>query len=284
MTDFDPPPFGQAQPWHAGPLLLDQYALGALDPVRAGSVEAHVTSCAQCRSYLATAVPPDRLGAIFAEVVDRVDAPRVGAVERLLCRIGVRADVARLLVVTPLVRSSWLLAVLGVLTFALAAAHTGPGGLIAFLTLAPLAPLAGVATAFGPRVDPSHEVTRAAPYRAFRLLLVRTVAVLGVTVMAAVPASLLLPEHRAWSAWAWLLPSLALATVTLAASERVDPTLAAAAVGALWVGFVVMMRMRNSGVDLFGDDGQLVFAVITACSALVVRRDRDRFDYSRGNA
>ena len=48
-----------------------------------------------------------------------------------------------------------------------------------FLALAPLLPLAGVAAAFGAALDPTYEIGLAAPLSAVRLLLLRTVAVVG---------------------------------------------------------------------------------------------------------
>jgi hypothetical protein len=93
--------------------------------------------------------------------------------ERLLVRLGVADHTARLLAATPALRGSWLLAVAVTLAFAVLAAwaRPGPDAILAFLCVAPLLPLAGIAVAYGPGIDPTYEIGLAAPLRSFRLLL-----------------------------------------------------------------------------------------------------------------
>jgi hypothetical protein len=57
--------------------------------------------------------------------------------------------------------------------FAVLAAQvgSGPDASLAFLTVAPLLPLAGIAMAYGPGIDPTYEIGLAAPMRSLRLLL-----------------------------------------------------------------------------------------------------------------
>ena len=88
---------------------------------------------------------------------------------------------------------------LALLPATLALAQTGDRGIGLFLALAPVLPVAGVAVAFGPRTDPLHEVAVAAPYSSFRLLLLRSAAVLTTSLLLAVPAAALLPA-TAWVA------------------------------------------------------------------------------------
>ena len=77
-----------------------------------------------------------------------------------------------------------------------------------FLLVAPLLPLAGVAAAYGPLVDPAYELALAAPLGSLRLLLLRAVAVVAVDDAARRwPRALALPGLD-WTAAAWLLPSL----------------------------------------------------------------------------
>ena len=74
----------------------------------------------------------------------------------------------------------------------------------AFLVLAPLLPLAGVAAAYGRDVDPTYEIGLAAPMRSFGLLLVRALAVLATTSVMAAVAGARARRACSWSAAAWL--------------------------------------------------------------------------------
>ena len=103
------------------------------------------------------------LGRGWLEIEDTLDAPRVGVVERVLVRVGVAPHVARLLGTTPSMRASWLLALAFTLAVVVFGAPAGDRGLFVFLCVAALAPVAGVAAAFGPGIDPTHELALAAP-------------------------------------------------------------------------------------------------------------------------
>src|SRR3954469_8344305 len=98
---------------------------------------------------------------------------REPAVDRMLIRFGVRDDVARIISATPSLRSSWLLAALGITWFAVWGGNDDPRfvGLVAIL--APILPVAGVAAAYGPWADPMFEMTQASPTSGFRVVLVR---------------------------------------------------------------------------------------------------------------
>jgi Putative zinc-finger len=265
--------------WHADRTLLSDYVSGATDYVLAASIETHLMGCPACRSLVATAVETPRVDAIFADVIDRIDAPRGGVIERVLGRLGVPPDTARLLVATPLMRASWLAAVLAVLAFAALAASADDRGVIVFLTLAPLAPVVGVATAYGPRCDPAHEISVAAPYSAFRLLMLRALAVMATTTAGAAAASLFVPGG-AGVVWAWLLPALALTGLTVVASERVDAVVAAAVIAGAWM--CAVLTLRTESLPLFGPIGQLVFLILALASAAEIFLNRHRANLLRG--
>ena len=221
--------------WHLDDDLLDTYAEGRpLSAALAASAEAHLERCATCQSRLAAGADLRRLDAVWAEVEDVLDAPRAGLLERLLLRAGVPSDTARLLAVTPSLQASWLTGTAVVLTLALLVAHSGERGLALFLALAPVLPVAGIAVAFGPRTDPLHEVAVAAPYSSFRLLLVRSAAVLAATTVLAVPATFLVPSTPLVAA-AWLLPALALSVTSLTLAARVDPVVSSAGLSGTWL-------------------------------------------------
>ena len=103
-----------------------------------------------------------------------------------------------------------------------------------FLILAPVLPVLGVAAAFAPRTDPLHEITAASPYSSFRLLVVRSLAVVAVTIALDSLAAVLLPG-AAWVSVAWLLPTLALTAATLALSTAFDPVRAGLGMSAGWL-------------------------------------------------
>jgi hypothetical protein len=221
--------------WHLDDDLLDTYAEGRpLTPALAASVEAHLERCSACQSRLVPTADTPRLDAVWAEVVETLDAPRTTLLERLLLRLGVAEDTARLLAVTPSLQLSWVTGTALALAMALAVAHTGDRGVAVFLALAPVLPVAGVAVAFSARTDPLHEIAVAAPYSSYRLLLVRSAAVLLATLVLAVPAAGLLPSTPLVAA-AWLLPALALACTSLALATRIEPVVSSAVLSAVWL-------------------------------------------------
>ena len=278
-----PHPAGRAAPggaWHAGPRLLERYAAGALGPAVAASVEAHVAACGRCRARCVGLVPPARLEVGWAGVAAALDAPRPGPVERLLLALRVPDDVARLLAATPSLSVSWLAAVALALASGVGAAHAAADGIVVFLAVAPLLPVLGVAVAYGPGVDPVHEIAVAAPTSGLRLLLVRAVAVLASTVVLAAAAALALPG-LGWAA-AWLLPALGLTGVTLALSARVAASLAAGVVVGIWA--LALVLGGTLGEDprvLFGPGAQAVHAAVAVAAAAVVVVVRDRFEEGR---
>jgi hypothetical protein len=270
--------------WHADAATLARYAAGSVDDVTADSLESHLVACDPCRRTLASDIAGDeRFDRMWAGVVDELDAPRAGAVERSLTAIGVREHVARLLAATPSLRLSWLVAEALALGTAVAIAsatrgHTADAGLASFLILAALLPVVGVAVAFGPGVDPTYEVGLAAPMRSFRLLVVRAVAVLGTSAALAGLGALALPDVG-WTAVAWLLPSLGLTAATLALSTSFHPQIAAAAVAGTWVAIAVTTAIRNADrLAAFGAPVQLVFAVVSVISCVVLLQRRRAFE------
>ena len=165
------------------------------------------------------------------------------------------------------------------IAFAVVGSHAdqGPGTGI-FLALAPLIPIAGIAAAFGPHVDPGYEVAAAAPMASFRLLLVRSTAVLATAILFTGLATLGLP-HVGWTAIAWILPALALAGATLAVGSVVSMERAAVAIGGAWL--IVVVAAADAGHDrlaAFDGRSQVLWATVLVVSALTVIRRRDAFE------
>jgi len=268
--------------WHADPALLETYALGVLDQAHSSSIEAHLLRCEGCRAGIALHVGRTRLDGVWGAIEERLEPARPGAVERFLVWCGVPDHVARLLAATPSLRLSWFAALTVALAFAAGAARAGRFGLLFFLLVAPLIPLAGVAVAYGPGVDPTYEVGLAAPMRSFRLLMIRAVAVLVTSTALVAIAAMALPQLD-WIAAAWLLPSLGLTMANLALSSFWSTHRVTAVLVAGWT-VVVLLSERLASVPYaaFRAVPQVVFAIISAASILVLARRREAFDRRRG--
>ena len=263
--------------WHVEPGLLDSYSRGALPDAPAFSIESHLMTCAACRDELAMRVDTGPLAQIWSRVEETIRAPRPGLVERGLLLLGIKEHTARLLSSTPSLSLSWFLAVLLALSFAVGAAHASASGFVLFLLAAPLLPLAGVAAAYGPGVDPTYEIGLASPMRGFGLLLTRAAAVLVVTVILGTIAALALPGLD-WIAIAWLLPSVALVTSCLALATVLAPLPAAASVAFVWMSVVsVSIALTSTTPALqafFAGTMQVVVLglILLSTSVLIARR------------
>lgn len=224
----------------------------------------------------AATVTPARLAANFAAIEAEVLAPVPTRTARALRRVGVSDSTVRLVTATPGLRRSWWLAVGIAVLFALVVADANRSGAEAirvFLTLAPLVPLLGVALAFGPRVDPTHDLVVAAPRDAFRVFLVRAVTVLAASMAILAIGSLLLPDGG-WHRIAWLLPALATTTACSALATRLDARLAAGVVGGSWLVVSIVATRATSASTAFGPAMQLACLIVAAVasSIFVVRR------------
>ncbi|CAA9471021.1 MAG: hypothetical protein AVDCRST_MAG67-29 [uncultured Solirubrobacteraceae bacterium] len=266
---------------HVEPRMLEAYAAGDVDAAHAFSIEAHVVECADCQSTISQAVSPARLARVWSDVEDRLDAPRAGPVEAVLTRIGVPGHLARLLAATPSLTLSWLAAVIVVLACGVLLAQQGERGLLVFLCVAALLPLAGVAAAFGRGLDPVYELAVAAPLSSVRLLLIRAAAVLSVTIALAGAAALTLPG-LGWSAAAWLLPSLGLTVTSLALCTYVAPLTAFGTVSTAWIAVVLFGALASQDrLAAFGMGAQATFVLLACCATVVLVLRHDHLELGR---
>ncbi|MEU4148215.1 zf-HC2 domain-containing protein [Streptomyces parvulus] len=268
--------------WHVAEGDLRDYARGELAVPLLWSADAHLTGCAHCRGVLAELTDPAALDAGWERLDAELDAPRPGWFEGLLVRCGVGDGTARLLAATPVLRRSWFGAVAAVLvtTFLVAFSAGAVERPALFLALAPLLPLAGVAVAYGPVLDPTYEMAVVAPVHGFRLLMIRTVAVLVVALGVNGVASLAMPGYGL-TALAWLLPGLALTTAGLALTPRLGPVGGPVAVAAAWVVLLVLAsaeRGADAPLAPFTAAGQGVSAGLVLVGAGLLFVFRDRFD------
>ncbi|MGW3359167.1 zf-HC2 domain-containing protein [Streptomyces bungoensis] len=174
--------------------------------------------------------PADRAAGGSPDVRRPVTARALSRPARLLWAAG------------PAVRGAWLPAVLVVAAGAMALGHGGgfPGARALLLAVAPVVPVAGVALSYGPHADPLHEITAATPAGGLRLALIRTAAVLAVSLPLLTLTGLLLPASGAPAAAAWLLPGLALTLGTLALASFVGCRAAAGITAGGWLGTVLL--------------------------------------------
>ncbi|MFJ9963035.1 cupin domain-containing protein [Streptomyces avermitilis] len=263
--------------WHVPEDDLRAYVQGELVPPRLWSADTHLAACERCRAALAEAGDPVALDAAWERLDAELDAPRPGMFESLLVRAGVADHTARLLTATPVLRRSWLGAVAFLLVMTVGIVHTVDSPAL-FLALAPLLPLAGVALSYGPVLDPTYEMAVVAPLHGFRLLLIRTLAVLAAGLLLNGLATLALPGYGL-RALAWLLPALALTGTGLALTPRLGTVLAPALTGGAWIALLLVAQARShETLAPFTMAGQGAAAVVAALAAGLLYRTRDRFD------
>ncbi|MFE9650834.1 zf-HC2 domain-containing protein [Streptomyces sp. NPDC006365] len=270
--------------WHVAKDDLRAYVRGELAPPALWSADTHLAACADCRAVLTEVGDPVALAESWERLDAELDAPRPGLLESLLVRIGVADHTARLLTAAPVLRRSWLLAIAAVLLMTVAAAYSAQSGSspTLFLVLAPLLPLAGVALSYGPSLDPTYEMAVVSPLHGFRLLMIRTVAVLSVGLLLNGLATLALPAYGL-RALAWLLPALALTATGLALTARLGPVLAPALVGGTWIALLSVAHAtaaRDETLAPFTAAGQGVAGAVAALAAGLLYLVRDRFDSS----
>lgn len=273
---------------HIDEQLLIGYCELSVTAATAAAVEAHLMSCASCRAKLADLSTSVQAGlvnqqSVWDGVLERVDRPKRSITERLLGVMRVRPDTAKLLATTPALRLAWLAAVVFVAAFAVAAARVEGDGPWLLLVLAPLLPVAGVATAFGPALDPTYEIGVAAPFSGLRLTLLRTLAVIATTLPLLAVAALVAPDGG-WVVFGWVLPSFALVAITLALSTAISPERAGVVAGVGWfVALVVLIDRDRVGdfVDrslIFSSSGQTTVSVVAVIGVAIVATRKTCFD------
>jgi hypothetical protein len=302
---------GGAAAWadgHASDQLLASYAGGTggnVATVALWSVEAHLGGCARCRSALSLHADPGRLARNRSVLLARAALGDGGRIRRLFRRCGIPDYVLDLLAVTPSLRVSWLLSVVGVLAVVTGEAaavrygwipvHAGPATvlhadvlawspaamnpqvLVTFLLVGPLLVLAGVAAAFLPLFDPAYRLAVAAPFSGVRLLLVRTVCALVAALLPVAVAAFAVPGPR-WLPAGLLLPSLALCAFALALAAVVDPRAAVAAAGVLWALPVLLLAVTNGPLRIVQSTAQFACVALVCISAVVLFLRHDRFE------
>ncbi len=272
------------------------YAGGRLGPAQEWSVEAHLPGCQACRRALAACSDDGSLDRNRAVLMTRAGLSEPGPMGRILRRCGVPEHIIVLLAATPSLRRSWLTGVLAVLAIVVGASQLAArlGGLAAapdtvgqpgwtallpFLVITPLLPLAAVAAAFSPRLDPACRLASAAPVSKVWLLCIRSAAVIAATLVPAALAALALPGSH-WLAVALLLPALAICAVGLALATvtRAETAVVAAAVG--WTAVAIETTGAAARpASVLGAGGQLTALAVLAAAAALIAVRRNKIDY-----
>jgi hypothetical protein len=268
--------------WHSDHDLLTRFARAPelLDTASAASVEAHLVRCGVCRQVVADSGDAGEVAASWHRIVDVLDRPVDPVPVRLLARLGLPADTARVVGATRELSVAWCVAVVGLATVAVVLARLAgsPGP---FLAIAPVVPAIVVWLAFSPVAEPAGEAGVATPLAGAGLLLRRLVAVEVPAVVALVVASLGVPGASLTAA-GWLLPATALAVCCLALATSFRVATAATGVLIAWMTALTMARAVEQSRPVaesfvFGSGGQFVAVALACAGALLCWRRRDRF-------
>lgn len=224
-------------------------------------------------------VSASRIEANWQAITAELDAPRPSWIERFLRFCRVPAHTARVLVATPALRRAWFMAIALVVILGLIAANdeTGRESVFTLLFLAPLAPVLGVALAYGPAADPSHEAQLAMPMSGLRVLLARAFVVLVVAGIVITTFALLNDQTRPYAA-AWLLPALAVTSACLALMTYTSPRRAATIAAVGWIVLALVGRIGQDGLGAFAPAAQLVALAAAIGFLVIVYVRRETFD------
>lgn len=219
-----------------------------------------------------------RIDANWRAITFELDAPVPSRLERLLRRTGFSSATARLVAATPALRRSWAAALTVVVLIGLGASSDDPSNISAMLMVAPLVPVLGVALAYGPSVDPVHEIGLAAPIRGLRLLLIRSATIVSVAVVV-LAGTVLVSSASNGLAIVWLLPALALTSVALGGMTATTPRRAVAGVSVGWALLVMVVQSATTdSLALFGPAMQAASLLVFLVAGAVVVKRHEAFD------
>ncbi|MGH8774112.1 MAG: zf-HC2 domain-containing protein [Jiangellaceae bacterium] len=267
--------------WHIPEQAVGAYVSGRIADADAWSVEAHLVACAACQEAVAAATDGTELAA-SAERAWLAVGHRLAPQGAVYAGTG-RRRLRMMLASGPSARGAWLLAIAVVLALATVLDWTVPlidvarhGGPIPWIAvLGPLLPVLGVAASYGSGLDDAHEIIASTPAGGLRLVLVRTAAVLAVSVPAALVAGV---GSDAGSPVVWLLACLALTLVTLALGSVTGLVRAAVLVGVAWLVAVGAPAATQSVPVLLEADAVAGWLAVSAVAAAVVVARRDSFN------
>jgi len=162
-------------------------------------------------------VPPDvDFGRVWAHVAGDVWSPPPRAAERVLARLLDSQVFARVIVTTPSLVVSWLLA--SVVVLGVGIVVTAQTGQPWIALLAPVLAGIGIAFAYGPGVDPAWELSRSMAISERTVLLSRVASVFVVNALLGLLASIVVGDALTLTLQ-WLVPMAMLSALGLAAAS-----------------------------------------------------------------
>ena len=258
---------------HVPAETLAAYATGQLraDDALTWPVEVHLETCADCRDRLAGFAPAPVLAILddtrTALLAQAAHGPRP------VRRRGLRRFTRRWASSSML---SWALMTAAAITAAFLLDRAFPLRPSVVLLLAPVAPLAGLATAWSRHWDPAWETISGTSRAGLELLLRRTVTVLVVVLPLLTVAGWVLGKNPAL----WLLPSLAFTAATLLLGGLIGVGRAAALLGGGWVLAVAVPALVAVRLPVLVQSGSVpgwaAAAVILTALALLRAGDHRR--------
>ncbi|GAA3625304.1 zf-HC2 domain-containing protein [Kineosporia mesophila] len=258
---------------HPAPSLIARYATGdrGVDDATVWALEAHLESCAGCRSGLAAALAPDLHGLLDRASVG-IDAAIGGGPAPVPVSRGRRlTTTARLW--------PWPVSAVVLVLMALGLDRVYPQMPSLVMLLAPVVPLIPVAAVWSRPLDPAWELTSSAPRGGLWLLLRRTLAMMLALLPVLTVAGLLTGHSPA----VWLLPALALTAGSLLGGPLVGGVdRAAVALGVIWAAAVVVPSLQTRHAPAVLTAGsQIWWALVTAALVAVLGAQlRHRGDFS----
>lgn len=272
--------------WHADRDALAAFVDGRLGRARSASIEAHLVACGDCRESIGALVEPARLDRNLSVVLDTIAQPSRSLVERLLGRIGVPDHVVRAVLVSSADRWPWLAGVAAAVLLAIGAdvADTNESVLFVMLVVAPLLPLGFMSAGVRLSSDPVGEVVATTPTPRYRLLLLRSMAVLVPAVLLSAAVSALHPD-RGWEPVLWLLPALGLTTTALAVGTWVSVRPVAWVTAGVWVAGAATAAWGTPRTELvdsfvaFEPSGQLAMLAMGVVAGAIVVLRRHALDF-----
>ncbi len=256
--------------WHIDDVALTDWCEHRETAAQAASVETHLLACERCRDRVREAHVPgtgqgSALDLAWGRIRSTIQTPRPSLVERGLRRLGLSAADARLVAAADAFRGPWLMGVLTILAFVVLAAEFGrSSGQAVFLAVAPILPSLAVALSYDPSVERALEQELITPYPRVRLVLLRTIAVLVMSVPIVLAIGVIAPVG---APFLWLLPAVGFVAVVLALSTWTDPLWAVAAVGGFWVGVVLVTAHATSVAAMLHGPYRITYVAVGAVSA-----------------
>lgn len=250
--------------WHVSAHTAQAYAAGNLPDPDCWSLETHVPTCARCARAVSDAAQDPVLSRVRANVL-RQARPAARPAVAVHRRSGVR------LTVTPALRPLWLLGAVGAVLATLLLDAIDATQLPLVLLVAPLLPLAGIAVGSSPRLDRGAELMVSTPMPALRLLLLRSAAVLTVSL----PLLLLLSALTGSGVVGWLLPAGALVAVALALSTWLRVEMATGCAAMVWAAVALGPAVLSPGLPVVLTPGAApawAAAAVAGAVLLIARR------------